>query len=197
MWLEEAWADWLSSQGQTDAAINHFIEAGVLDKAVEAAIRSNQWQKAIQLVEDTMTDEETARPFYLRIAQHYASSLNFSDAERCYLKADRPELAVKMYTAANRWDEAHSVAMSYMSEREVASLYVSQARRMEATGNLEQAEKLYLKVKEADLAINMYVFSFRKRSAGMFTLVHQCTRSCYSLLHNTFTPRSNSQHRST
>ena len=156
VWLEEAWADWLSSQGQTDAAINHYIEAGVLHKAVEAAIRSNQWQKAIQLVEDTMTDEETARPFYLRIAQHYASSLNFSDAERCYLKADRPELAVRMYTSANRWDEAHSVAMSYMSESEVANLYVSQARRMEATGNLEQAEKLYLKVKEADLAINMY-----------------------------------------
>ena len=43
-----------------------------------------------------------------------------------------------------------------MSEQEVGMLYISQAQRMESAGRLKQAEKLYLKVKEPDLAINMY-----------------------------------------
>ena len=35
-------------------------------------------------------------------------------------------------------------------------LYVSQAQRLEASGRLKDAEKLYVMVKEPDLAINMY-----------------------------------------
>ena len=34
-----------------DAAINHYIEAGCRDKAIEAALEARQWSKAEQLVE--------------------------------------------------------------------------------------------------------------------------------------------------
>jgi intraflagellar transport protein 172 len=44
--LEEEWGDWLSSQKQMDAAINHFIEAGSTLKAIEAAIAARQFTKA-------------------------------------------------------------------------------------------------------------------------------------------------------
>lgn len=44
--LEEEWGDWLASQKQMDAAINHFIEAGVTIKAIEAAIAARQFTKA-------------------------------------------------------------------------------------------------------------------------------------------------------
>jgi hypothetical protein len=44
--LEEEWGDWLASQKQMDAAINHFIEAGVTLKAIEAAIAARQFAKA-------------------------------------------------------------------------------------------------------------------------------------------------------
>lgn len=154
--LEEAWADWLTQQNQVDAAINHYIEAGVLTKAIDAALNSRQWSKAVQLVEDTLTDGDVARPYYRRIARHYQEAKSYQEAERFFVKAGEPEQAVEMYTRANRWDEAHAVAVTYMSESEVGMLYISQAQRMEAAGKLKQAEKLYLKVKEPDLAINMY-----------------------------------------
>eukprot|EP00939_MAST-03C_sp_MAST-3C-sp1_P000124 g124.t1 len=173
VWLEEAWANWLSSQGQLDAAINHYIEAGVLNKAVDAAIKSRQWQKAVTLVEDTLTDDESARPYYLRIAQHFASASDYAAAERYFVKAGRPELAVKMYTASNRWEEAHSVAMGYMSEVEVTKLYISQARRMERGGHYDQAEKLYVKVKKPDLAIEMYKKSRKLTDMIRLVSVHR------------------------
>ena len=44
--LEEEWGDWLASQKQMDAAINHFIEAGNTLKAIEAAIAARQFTKA-------------------------------------------------------------------------------------------------------------------------------------------------------
>jgi intraflagellar transport protein 172 len=44
--LEEEWGDWLVSQRQMDAAVNHFIEAGVAAKAIEAALAARQFPKA-------------------------------------------------------------------------------------------------------------------------------------------------------
>lgn len=49
---------------------------------------------------------------------------------------------------ANRWEAAHKLASSYMSEGEVRVLYMEQAQKMEAGGSLLEAEKLYLQVGE-------------------------------------------------
>lgn len=47
--LEEEWGDWLVSRRQADASISHYIEAGTTAKALEAAIASKQWLKAVQV----------------------------------------------------------------------------------------------------------------------------------------------------
>lgn len=49
---------------------------------------------------------------------------------------------------ANRWEAAHKLASSYMSEGEVRVLYMEQAQKMEASGSLLEAEKLFLQVGE-------------------------------------------------
>jgi len=36
---------------QVDTAINHFIEAGCTNRAIESAIASRQWAKAVQIVD--------------------------------------------------------------------------------------------------------------------------------------------------
>ena len=53
--LEEEWGEWLMSQHQVDAAINHFIEAGCSIKAVEAALAARQWQKAAAVLDSQVT----------------------------------------------------------------------------------------------------------------------------------------------
>ena len=63
-----------------------------------------------------------------------------------------------MSRQANRWEAAHKLASSYMSEGEVRVLYMEQAQKMEAGGSLLEAEKLYLQVGEVrgGAAINMH-----------------------------------------
>lgn len=56
------------SQKQVENAINHFIEAGVLEKAIEASISARQWVKAVQLV--AHQPSEIAKPFLKQIAKH-------------------------------------------------------------------------------------------------------------------------------
>lgn len=152
--LEEMWGDWLVRQKQVDMAINHYIEARVNNKAIEACLSSRQWTKAAQLIE--AVDPASARPYYKQLARHYEEVKQYDQAERFFAEAGVPQLAVEMYTKANKWEAAHKLANSYMTEGEVRILYINQAQKMEAGGKLREAEKLYLQVEEVDLAISMY-----------------------------------------
>jgi intraflagellar transport protein 172 len=95
---------------QVDSAIQHYIEAGAYASAVSAAIESKQIVRAAQLVDDTMRDPATARPFYLQIARHYHSTNALEEAEKYYVKAGEPAQAVDMYIAAGRWESSYAIA---------------------------------------------------------------------------------------
>ncbi|GMH45662.1 hypothetical protein BSKO_13619 [Bryopsis sp. KO-2023] len=152
--LEEEWGDWLMSQKQMDAAINHYIEAGQTRKAVEAALESRQFAKASGIIE--FMDAGIARGYYKRIAEHYRQLHTYEEAERYFIKAGMAKEAVDMYSRAGRWEAAHKVAMGYLTDTEVHSLYTKRARELEVEGKFKEAEKLYLAVNEHDQAINMY-----------------------------------------
>eukprot|EP00038_Savillea_parva_P019439 m.27515 g.27515 ORF g.27515 m.27515 type:complete len:1369 (+) comp4420_c1_seq1:587-4693(+) len=151
---ELAWADYLVSQKQVDAAINHYIEAGANEKACEAAIQSRLWNKAATVVE--VLDDNAAQPFLQAIGQHYADVQNFAEAERIYVKGGFFRQAIDMYIGASKWEDAHILASKYMDPKDVADMYISQAEVFEAKKMYKDAEKLYVQVDEVDLAINMY-----------------------------------------
>ncbi|XP_062507829.1 intraflagellar transport protein 172 homolog isoform X2 [Corticium candelabrum] len=152
--LEEEWGDHLVSQKQWDKAIEHFIEAGRSVKAIDAAIQSKQWKKAVQIVE-TQEDSVAVR-YFRQIGQHFASNKQYQDAEKYFVKAGTPKDAVDMYIAINMWEQAHKLAVTCMKAEDVATLYISQAQHMESEGKYREAERLYVIVNEPDLAITMY-----------------------------------------
>jgi intraflagellar transport protein 172 len=123
-------------------------------KAIEAAIQSKQWNKAVQIVE--MQEDSVAVRYFRQIAQHFASINNYESAERYYVKAGVPQDAVDMYVASNMWEQAHKLAVTCMKPEDIATLYISQAKGMESEGRYREAERLYVIVNEPDLAINMY-----------------------------------------
>mmetsp|Transcript_21806 Transcript_21806/g.16153 ORF Transcript_21806/g.16153 Transcript_21806/m.16153 type:complete len:91 (-) Transcript_21806:603-875(-) len=45
--LEEEWGNWLSSQKQLDQAIEHYVQAGNVNRAIESAIASRKWNRAV------------------------------------------------------------------------------------------------------------------------------------------------------
>lgn len=106
--LEERWGNYLMSIKQTQAAINHYIEAEKIQKAIEAAIAAREWNKAIQLL--AHQTPEVARPYYRQIAKHYASIRQYDFAEKYYLKAALPVDAFEMYAQSGKWEHALRLA---------------------------------------------------------------------------------------
>ncbi|XP_068198190.1 intraflagellar transport protein 172 homolog [Antennarius striatus] len=152
--LEEAWGDYLVEQKRLDAAINHFIEAGCSVKAVQAAIADCQWKKAIHIL--NVQEDPAFGKYYVIIAKHYASLQEYELAKQLFVKGDKVEDAVEMYTAAGRWEEAYKLAVKCMTEEEIKDLYINKARELERDGKFKEAERLFVTVKEADHAIIMY-----------------------------------------
>lgn len=177
--LEQDWGDWLAQQKQMDAASNHYIQAGAYLKAINAAIEARQWSKAVQILDQI--DNQTAKPYFKRIAQHYAETKRYPDAEKYFIAGDLPEEAVQMYTAAGQWDKAHKIAKTYMPDSEIAILYVTQAQVMESQGKYKEAERLYLTVDEPDLAISMY--KKNRQYDDMIRLVGQCRKELLNETH--------------
>jgi intraflagellar transport protein 172 len=68
--LEEQWGDWLVSQKQLGLSIEHYVQAGIFNKAIEAALNARKWNRAVQLVANQ--PPEISRPYYKEIAKHYS-----------------------------------------------------------------------------------------------------------------------------
>eukprot|EP00927_Polykrikos_kofoidii_P024133 TRINITY_DN22013_c0_g1_i2.p1 TRINITY_DN22013_c0_g1~~TRINITY_DN22013_c0_g1_i2.p1 ORF type:complete len:1608 (-),score=419.80 TRINITY_DN22013_c0_g1_i2:44-4867(-) len=181
--LEEEWGDWLVQQRQVDAAINHYIEAGCSTKAIDAAMSARQWQKAEQLLDQAFGGAEPhfAMPFYEKLAQHYASSRHFEQAERAFTKSGKPQLAVQMYIEAGQYEKAHKVSKAHMTPHDRTELYITLAQNLEQQNKLSEAEQLYLMVNEFDLAINMY--KKREEYSEMLRLVSKYRKE---LLNDTY-----------
>ena len=152
--MEEKWGDWLVKQRQSDAAISHYIEAGVGEKAIEAALVSRQWTKVAEIAHSL--DHTLASQYYYKIAKHYESSRKYADAEKYFIKAGAPQEAVDMHATANHWEAAHRVAAGYMSGSEVKELYIKRGQELERDVKFKEAEKMYLAAKQPEMAIEMY-----------------------------------------
>ena len=125
-----------------------------MNKAIEAALNARKWNRAVQLVSSQKTD--VARPYFKRIARHYAEVRQLEMAEKYYIQASEFVEAFEMYVRTNRWDQAFNVITRYLPESEYTDILLTEARKFESEGHHKEAEKMYLSANEADLAINMY-----------------------------------------
>jgi len=77
-------------------------------KAVDAAINSRQWNKAVQIL-SVAGDSDGAVRYYVKIAKHLASINELERAEQFFVRAGATDEAIKMYNNAGKWEEAHRV----------------------------------------------------------------------------------------
>jgi len=137
-----------------DLSIEHYVQAGIFNKAIEAALNARKWNRAVQLVANQ--PPEIARPYYKQIAKHYSEVRQLDLAEKYYVNAGEFVEAFEMYVRANKWDQAYQVISRYLPESEYTMLYVQEARKFEEEGDYKNAERMYLAANEPDLAINIY-----------------------------------------
>ncbi|GMT03452.1 hypothetical protein PENTCL1PPCAC_25626, partial [Pristionchus entomophagus] len=157
--LEEEWGDALVREGKHEQAISHYVEASQNVKAVEAAIRAKEFNRAVQVV-DAIQDQGVARRFYSDIATYYADTGDYDRAERYFIEADDHKAAIQMYLRAGKWAEGYRLSAEFLGKEDTTRLYLQKAEDMEGNGMLAEAEQLFLAIGDARRAIDMY------RSAG-------------------------------
>jgi len=94
--------------------------------------------------------------YYFKLGQHYAGLGEYKMAEKFFLAGGLQKHAIEMYNSAGKWEQAHQLAAKHLNPEEVSRMYVGQAQELEEQGSFKEAEKLYISVKEPDLAIAMY-----------------------------------------
>ena len=97
----------------TFMVISHsFLRATM--RAVDAAINSRQWNKAVQIL-SVAGESEGATRYYVKIAKHFASINELERAEQFFVGAGATEEAIKMYNDHGKWEEAHRVCSNQVT----------------------------------------------------------------------------------
>ena len=84
------------------------------------------------------------------------------------MRSSQFKAAVEMYIKSDQWEPAYRIAVDCMGSDEVHGLYLAKAEELENEGRLREAERLYILVKEPDLAISMYNKCKQVRREEMF-----------------------------
>lgn len=64
-------------------------------------------------------DEASVVPYRLELARHYVHIREFAQAEKAFMAAGEPKLAMEMYIDAGMWEEAHALAAASMEQEDL------------------------------------------------------------------------------
>lgn len=171
--LERDWAQHLTLNGHYDAAINHYIEAGETGLALNAAVMARQWRKALQIIQVNSLDDlrlyiiniwiqviEDDSPEIqqqcLKLAEYYDTAGDRNLAESLFIRAGDAGRAIDVHVKAGDWSRAHQIASEYLDNEQANQVLEKHANSLEETGDLRQAESLYVAIGQYDSAIAMH-----------------------------------------
>lgn len=80
-------------------AEKYFVQAAEYILAFEMYVRSNKWDQAYQIITRHLPETEYTM-LYVDEAKKFEQEGRFKDAERMYLTANEPDLAINMYKLA-------------------------------------------------------------------------------------------------
>ncbi len=154
--LRRGYGQKLLRQGHAAAAMGQFERAHAYDLAADAAINAGHFNKAENLLMTTRISDDMAQLLNARLAEHHHHSGRHAQAERLFLAAGRPEMAVNMWAEANDVDNAVRVARQRMSDAEGKAMLRNLADAKEDSKELAVAERLFRAIDSPSDAADMY-----------------------------------------
>lgn len=130
-------------------------------KAVDCAVNSRQWTKAVHILE-SMNNTKEVHVFYRKIAVHYASVGEHHTAEDFYVRAGALREAIDMYNQAGLWEDAQRLASGAIDRGELSEMYLGKAAELEASGKFKVRK--FASFKEVHCACN-FSHHCRKQNA--------------------------------
>ena len=164
--LEEKWGDYLLDQKKTEQSINHFIEAGKPLKALKAAMQGKLYIRADAIIQ-TLPSPKQAQQYLDLLAEHFQEAGEYELAEKYFTLCQKPNEALKMYMSHKMYEKAYQVAKTLPENHN--DYFTNAAKQLVQEGNLRDAERIYLLIKDPDSAISMY--KNQKRYQDMIRLV--------------------------
>ncbi|EJD74502.1 intraflagellar transporter osm-1 [Loa loa] len=177
-------AQQLEEEGEFEKAEMHYIEGGKPKEAVLMYIHDQDWENAERVAKQY--NPETLSDVYIRQARMAIEQKDFTSAESCLLRANRPEIILRCYKESGMWQDAIRIAKDYMPaelqhlEEEFDEVqlksgakgilsFIAQARDWEGQGEYVRAIQCYLKVKDSETADIDTVVDALKRAGELAT----------------------------
>lgn len=151
--IEEMWGDHLVSSGQDAFAVEHFVEAHALVKAVDAAINAKMMNRASDIAKQINVSPS---PYLEKIAVKFAAAKKFEDAERLFIMAEMNRDAISMYLNNGMLEKASKIASELLSKNDIEDFFTVEARHMVEKREFDKAEKLYLFLNKPEAAVVMW-----------------------------------------
>ncbi|KAH0574592.1 Intraflagellar transport protein 172 [Spironucleus salmonicida] len=128
IYIEKEWADQLVTTGHYDQAVQHYIEARETRRAVDAALKANDYDTAERLLQNSQI--ENSIELCLRLAEAKFLSGDIDGAVKWFASADTPLLAVAAFTSVGRYQEGVNFAVQNFPGSNVADVLLQEARRL-------------------------------------------------------------------
>jgi len=117
-------------------------------------VRSNKWDQAYQIITRYLPESEYTQ-LYIDEARKFEAEGRLKDAERMYLTANEPDLAINMYKKAEQFD--HMIRLVHKCRPDVLKeTHQHLGQTMEMKGNLKQAEHHYIESGVWQYAVDMF-----------------------------------------
>jgi intraflagellar transport protein 172 len=137
-----------------EQAETFFVKAGEYVEAFEMYVRANKWEKANQLIIHYLPESQY-RTIQVQEAQKFEAEGHFKEAEKMYLSAGEPDLAINMYKKAKMFDHMIRLVMKFRADL-LKDTHHHLAQSLEMEGNLKQAEHHYIEGGSWAYAVDMY-----------------------------------------
>ena len=117
-------------------------------------VKANKWDNAYRVISQNLPESEWTM-LYIREAQEFERNGRLSDAEKMYLTANEPDLAINMYKNAEQFNHMIRLVAKFRTDL-LHDTHLHLGSTLENKGNLKQAEHHYVKADEWNNAVEMY-----------------------------------------
>jgi intraflagellar transport protein 172 len=124
-------AMYLEDEGRFKEAEEEFLAADKPKEAIDMYVHQQDWVTAMRVAE--AYDPSAVSEVQMAQARVYIERKEHNKAEAMFVKAKRPELAIKMYKDGRMWEDAIRVAEDYLPSK-VQEIHLELAASMAGTG---------------------------------------------------------------
>lgn len=142
---------------QFDLAEKYFIKAGEFIEAFQVYTKAGKWDAAYKIISRYLPESEYTM-LYIKEAQNFERDGRYKDAERMYVTASEPDLAINMYKNAKLYDQMIRLVAKYRKDL-LKDTHIHLAQECETDANHKQAEHHYIEGGHWSGAVDMYTVS--------------------------------------